>query len=77
MLAVRDVTGLVQHPKFADVLIDYEITLRSTGIQVCTGRNRGGWSLTKPGRGRRCPVHNLRTCPLHNLRACPLHKPNL
>ena len=29
-LAVRDVTGLVQHPKFADVLIDYEITLRST-----------------------------------------------
>ena len=29
-LAVRDVTGLVQHPKFADVLIDNEITLRST-----------------------------------------------
>ena len=29
-LAVRDVTGLVQHPKFADVFIDYEITLRST-----------------------------------------------
>ena len=29
-LAVRDVTGLVQHPKFADVLIDYEITLCST-----------------------------------------------
>ena len=24
-----DMTGLVQHPKFADVLIDYEITLRS------------------------------------------------
>lgn len=29
-LAVRDVTGLVQHPKFADVLIAYKITLRST-----------------------------------------------
>ena len=29
-LAVLDLIGLVQHPKFADVLIDYEITLRST-----------------------------------------------
>ncbi len=29
-LTVRDVTGLVQHPKFADVLIDYEITLCRT-----------------------------------------------
>lgn len=29
-LAVREVTGLIQHPKFADVLIDYKITLCST-----------------------------------------------
>ena len=29
-LAVLDLIGLVQHPKFADVLIDYEVTLRST-----------------------------------------------
>ena len=41
-LAVRDVTGLVQHPKFADVLIDYEITLRSTEKQVSRDRNGGG-----------------------------------
>ena len=41
-LAVRDVTGLVQHPKFADVLIDYETTLRSTERQVSRGRNGGG-----------------------------------
>ena len=41
-LAVRDVTGLVRHPKFADVLVDYEITLRSTEKQVSRGRNGGG-----------------------------------
>ena len=29
-LAVRDMTRLVQHRKFADVLIDYEITLCRT-----------------------------------------------
>ena len=28
-LAVRDVAALVEHPRFADILIDYEITLRS------------------------------------------------
>ena len=41
-LAVRDVTGLVQHPKFADVLIDYEITLRSTERQASRSGHGGG-----------------------------------
>ena len=40
-LAVSDMTGLVRHPKFADVLIDYEITRRSTEKRVSRGRNRG------------------------------------
>ena len=30
-LAVREVRGLVEHPKFAEVLSDYKIALDSTG----------------------------------------------
>ena len=39
---------------------------------MSTGRNRGGWLLTEPGRGRRtCSLHK----PSDRREACPLHKP--